>query len=195
MTKAELIDKHRHWNLHDDWWASTYDDFKADMGDIGIRVHRMYFSGFASQGDGACFEGEVDNWELFLQSLGCDQPVLAQHAENSWNFSVRHQGPYCHAYSTRFEHILSMPDGYTDDEFIRHFSPYPHPETDFRSQAWLAVLSQFAGRDFEQEFTDAFRGHMQQLYKRLEDEHDYLTSDVVVWASLEANDMTEEELK
>ena len=81
-----------------------------------------------------------------------------------------------------------MPDGYDTEEFIDYFSPYTE---DFRSQAWVAVINGFTN-NFEQEFTDAFKDHMRQLYKDLEAEYDYLTSDEVVWESLEVNEMTDE---
>jgi hypothetical protein len=57
-----LIDKYRHINVeHVEWWDSEYDCFKQDMAEVGIEVDNIYFSGFWSQGDGACFEGKIDN--------------------------------------------------------------------------------------------------------------------------------------
>jgi len=49
-------------NLHDlntsyDWDQFITDDFKEKMNAIGFVVSNTYFSGFWSQGDGACFEG------------------------------------------------------------------------------------------------------------------------------------------
>jgi hypothetical protein len=183
-----LIEKHRDINTDEGWWESTYDSFTEDMALIGIRVDKMYFSGFWSQGDGACFEGCVEDWELFLKTLGHIDPTLIAHAKEAWRFSTNHRsGNYYHAYSTSFDGDLAMPDGYSDDLFICYYSPYP--EDDFRSQAWLAIITQYANTDFEEEFTNTFRDHMNALYKRLGEEYDYLTSDEVVWESIVANEL------
>ena len=49
---------------HDDWWDCTYEDFQIICGIIGIELGTtrgrrpdISFSGFCSQGDGACFAG------------------------------------------------------------------------------------------------------------------------------------------
>lgn len=189
MTKDELIEKYRYWNVEGvEWWDCTYSDFIERMKDIGIAVDRIYFSGFWSQGDGACFEGSVSDWDLFLRSLGYTDKVLVQHAMEHWSFGVSHYGFYYNANCTICSGELPMPDGYDTEEFIDYFSPYTE---DFRSRAWVSALSGFT-TDFEQEFTDAFKDHMQQLYKDLEAEYDYLTSDRAVWEALEANEMTGE---
>ena len=189
MTKDELIDKYRDINTHHEWWECTYDCFKADMEAIGISVDNMYFSGFWSQGDGACFEGEVTDWDLFLPTMGITNDVLVEFIRNHWSFSVSHSGHYYHENCTSFLGELPMPDDYDTEEFIDNFSPYTE---DFRSKAWLAVLRGFDFSSMEETFRDAFKDHMRQLYRDLEKEYDYLTSDEAVWESLEANEMTDE---
>jgi hypothetical protein len=197
MTKDQLIDKYRDINVeHTDWWGCTYDNFKEDMGDIGIRVDDIYFSGFSSQGDGACFEGTVDHWELFLKSLGYVNHVLVQHAAYAWSFRVSHSGHYYHENCTRFDGDLAMPDGYDNDRFVEYYCPHSIAKEPLRGKAWLAVIESYSRNNFEQEFTDAFKDHMRRLYEQLEAEYDYLTSDEVVWDTIVANeldDITEED--
>ena len=193
MTKDELIDKHRYWNVeHIDWWDCTYDDFKKQMTAIGIRVDRMYFSGFSRQGDGACFEGRVEDWSLFLPKVEITNDVLVEFIRNHWSFRVEHSGRYYHENCTFFSTDMPNPDGESDDWFLERYGPYPWDADDIRSKAWLAVLRGFDFSSMEEMFRDAFKDHMRQLYKNLEKEHDYLTSDEVVWESLEANEMTDE---
>jgi hypothetical protein len=193
MTKDELIEKYRYWNVEDfDWWDCTYDDFKVSMTAVGIRVDRMYFSGFCSQGDGACFEGHVEDWGLFLQSLGYDSPALLALADTGWRFSVTHSGHYYHQNCTSFTvcmNTLDCNDAIDNKEFAEVFSPY---KSDLQTAAWMAVIAAYSRDTLVEQFTEAFKGHMRELYKDLEAEHDYLTSDEVVWESLEANDMTDE---
>jgi hypothetical protein len=50
-------EQYREHNLDYDWWDSVYDDAKTIAALFGLRIDRIYFSGFWSQGDGACFEG------------------------------------------------------------------------------------------------------------------------------------------
>ena len=69
--KTRVLEEYKDFNTAGfEWWDSVYESFKEDMRNIGVEVDRMYFSGFWSQGDGACFEGEVKAWELFLPTIG-----------------------------------------------------------------------------------------------------------------------------
>jgi hypothetical protein len=189
----EILDKHRHWNVdHIEWWDAVYDDFKADMDKVGIDVHRMYFSGFCSQGDGACFEGSVFSWEDFLPSLGHTSPALITLANTGWRFSVEHKGRYYHENSTRFDACLNTLDCHdADDEedFASVFSPY---KSEIQTAAWMALIADYKRLDIEEEFEEAFKGHMRDLYNRLEVEYDALTSDESVLEALHANDMLDE---
>jgi hypothetical protein len=191
--RDEILDKHRHRNVdHFEWWDVVCDDFKADMGAIGIEVERMYFSGFSSQGDGACFEGRVYDWPKFLESIGYSCPALIWLAGNSWGFSVAHRGHYCHENCVQFSSDMASPEHYSEsemDEFVYAHSPY---NTDIQNAAFVAILQGYDYGSLEAEFTEAFKGHMRDLYSRLEIEYDALTSDEYVLASLDANDMLTE---
>lgn len=192
--RDEILDKHRHYNIeHLDWWDGVYDVFRRDMDAIGIEVDKMYFSGFWSQGDGACFEGRVFSWEDFLPSLGHKNPALISLADSSgWKFSVGHSGHYYHENCTDFHTCLATLDCHdADDEehFALCFSPY---KSEIQTAAWMALIADYKYGDLEQEFTEAFKDHMRELYNRLEVEYDHLTSDESVLEALDANDMLEE---
>ena len=61
------IDKYRHINVDGiDWWEYIENEFIESMELVGIDVSKIYFSGFWSQGDGACFDGRIGNTKLFL---------------------------------------------------------------------------------------------------------------------------------
>lgn len=189
--KDKILDEHRHWNVeHIDWWDCVYEQFKADMSEIGIDVERMFFSGFWSQGDGACFEGDVYDWELFLKSLGYTEPALMTHATKHFALRVDHRGHYYHENCTIFGSDIPLPRHDEDEDFIHDYSP--HERDSLQEAVWLALLNGYSGESFEREFAEAFKDHMRDLYKRLEEEYDYLTSDEAVLDSLEANDQLEE---
>jgi hypothetical protein len=191
--RDEILDKHRNYNTeHLDWWDSVYDDFKADMDTVGIDAEDMYFSGFWSQGDGACFEGRVSNWDAFLRSCGYECPALISLAEQAWLFRVEHRGHYYHENCTSFIYDMASPSDYCYselDEFVHAYSPYT---TDIQNAVFLTVLQGYDYDSLYSEFEKEFKSHMRSLYRRLEVEYDHLTSDESVLEALDANDMLTE---
>ena len=187
--KSRILDDNRYWNVeHHEWWGCVYDNFREDMKAIGIDVDVMYFSGFWSQGDGACFEGRVCDWDLFLKSLGYTDPVLVNHFSQNASFSVKHSGHYYHENCTSFSMEFSLPEEFDEEDFLQ---VYGYGE-ELRDATLIATLSQYNGDKLEAEFTEAFKDHMRTLYRRLEEEYDHLTSDEAVLESLEANDQLDD---
>lgn len=186
--KDEILDKYRDWNVeHVDWWDGVYDCFKRDMADIGIDVDDIYFSGFSSQGDGACFEGRVSNWAKFLESIGYTCPALTALAAEAWRFSVKQSGHYCHENCTSFSSDMVNPNDYYEaalQDFVDTHSPY---KTDIQNAAFVAILQGYNFSSLEDEFEEEFKRHMRALYNQLEAEHDHLTSDEAILDSLEMN--------
>lgn len=189
----EILDKYRHYNTdHTDWWDTVYDEFRADMDNIGIEVHRMYFTGFSSQGDGACFEGRVDDWPKFLESVGYTCPALIALAEQAWSFRVEHRGRYHHENCTSFTSDMASPSDYRYselDDFVLAYSPY---KTEIQNSVFLTLLQGYDYDMMPDEFEQEFKSHMRDLYNRLEVEYDSLTSDESVLEALHANDMLDE---
>ena len=191
--RDEILDNHRHWNVeHTEWWDVVYDDFKHDMLGVGIEVERMYFSGFGSQGDGACFDGRVFSWGDFLPSIYRADPALIALAEQAWVFRVEHRGHYYHENCTSFYADMACPSDYCYselDEFVRAYSPY---KTEIQDAVFLANLQEYNYDTLKDEFEEEFKSHMRALYNRLEVEYDHLTSDESVLEALDANDMLTE---
>jgi len=181
--QEKILDKHRYDETrYGLWWNSVYDDFKEDMKAIGIEVEDMYFSGFSSQGDGACFAGGVRDWELFLK----DQPEYAKllKVEDDLSLSCRHSGHYYHEYCTVFNGEINL-----GNDFDWATERLQYDACAIRNEAMFKLFD-----DFVRDATELFRYHMRDLYKRLEEEHDYLTSDEAVLERLHANDQLEDEL-
>jgi hypothetical protein len=189
-TQRRILDEHRDWNAHDNWYDDVYQNFSERMDGIGIYVEEMRFTGFWSQGDGACFEGKVCNWPKFLESMGCEDAVLIGHAAAAWSFMCRHTGHYCHENSVSFTCDLPLPDPEEyRDTFAEFYCPY---NDELRTAVWLTALDKYDENKISIEFEDKFKSHMRALYKELEAEYEHLTSDEVVLESLEANDRLEE---
>lgn len=100
---------------HYQWWDCSFDQFKAIGAAIGFDIENIYFSGFSSQGDGACFTGTVEyrkGWKAALAGICGDSEVLdiAQRWQDCQKGAfyclagnIRHTGRYNHEYSTRFD--------------------------------------------------------------------------------------------
>lgn len=168
--REALLNKHRSTNTEwDDWWESVYTQFQEDMAEIGIRAERMYFSGFWSQGDGACFEGFVENWSKFLTAAGYPELIEFKESFGDLNLGWEHDGHYYHEHCIRYTPQLDV------------HNPFDEKEEALRHAAWKTINGPF-GPFFSlgEEFEDFIREQMCDLYKRLEEEYDDLTSDEAV---------------
>ena len=184
--RGQLLERHRDAYVCDKWWDDVYEAFKEDMSAIGVYVKTIYFSGFWSQGDGACFEGHVADWVKFLTAL--DKPDAARAMADREDYTGvslawSHSGHYYHEHCTTFDADLAIDN------------PYDGAKQPLRRVAWEAVH----GIDgllapLEDEFVEFLKDKMRDLYKQLEEEHEYLTSDEVVTEDIlkhEENDIDE----
>jgi len=187
----KVAEANRSINTDHDWWDCTVDRFKEDMAAVGIHVERTYFSGFWSQGDGACFDGQVNDWGKFLTHLGYTDPFMIQLADNYWMFTCGHRGRYYHHKSVGYNEQAPLPCNDEDEQFIKD---YLGIDEVLRASVALNQLAKYDEDTLCKEFRESFERHMQDLYRRLEREYDYLTSDTAVLEALEANELLEEEV-
>lgn len=184
---AALIDMHRDINVYHGWWDCIFDWVKEEQEAKGFTVSNIYFSGFCSQGDGACFEGSVLDSGLFMRehSLTDKYPWVAKLLDKGgeWNLRVTHQGHYNHSGCTefyfewlKFSHVLD-----TSIDLMASIIDVWDEELD----------KEIPG--FEDEVTRILRSAMDDCYRRLEQEYDFLTSDEQVREALEANEIYDED--
>lgn len=59
--QKKVIEKNRHINVEHEWYDFIFDNFIIEAKKYGFIVTSkdIHFSGFYSQGDGACFDGEI----------------------------------------------------------------------------------------------------------------------------------------
>lgn len=184
--RTALLEKYRYINVeHNNWWDCVESDFIEDMKQVGIQVDKIYFSGFWSQGDGACFVGSLDNALTYLNHHHADQfPMLRKLIEmgGAVRATSEHRGRYYHSSSVSINAEC--------EEFWQCANP--------KSELQEAVIQRWDGMvdkeivDFEAALAEQWRTYMDDLYRKLEEEHDYLTSDDAVWDTLEANELIEE---
>jgi hypothetical protein len=171
-----------------DWYDAVYEDFQRIAEILGIRLKTravqliggrtredpcIWFSGFWSQGDGASWEG----WYSYRKSAAADlrahapqdhtlhriaEKLQAAQRQNFYQLraEVAHRGNYYHAFT--------MAVSVTRE-----------------SSAGAEVIG-----DAETMVTEALRDLANWLYRQLEQEYDYLTSDAAVDEMLVANGYT-----
>lgn len=177
--REALLEEHRNTNVENiDWWDSVYEYFDEECKEQGIDIEKrarsrqpaIYFSGFWSQGDGACFEGRVGDWPKFLTAAGKPELIaLYQKFDERLTLSWTHRGHYYHEQCTSFSSDLYVPNPYDEET-----EPLQH-------DAWdVAYEEGNLFENLEEGFIEFVRGRMRALYRTLENEYDYLTSDETV---------------
>ena len=171
-----------------EWYDFVYEDFQTICGILGVtlatspvRHHgggtrdkpRIFWTGFASQGDGASFECSYAHAKGAPKAIRAHAPRDAElhriadalQAVQKRNFhqlhaTIRQRGRYCH------EHTMSIE--------VERDSPTWQPPTD----------------DAEDAVTEAMRDLARWLYRQLRSEYEQLTSDEAVDETLAANEST-----
>ena len=195
-----FIDKHRDINLHDCWWHDTvYDDFRLICSILGIELDAQEpsFSGFCSQGDGASWTGRYR-----AQGLGYVGLVEPLYTYDLAPAKIREHAPQDEELHCIADELCLLARIYGPTYAIvrRPSSNYVHSNTMCVSE-WSYYDDEIDMDDVDEKIIDhieeallhAFQALADWLYKTLEAEYDYLTSDEAVIDTLEANEMEEEQ--
>lgn len=171
--------------LDDEWFDSVFEDFEQICEILGVRLKtravplmgggtrqkpRIWFSGFWSQGDGACFEAFYSYRKDASRALRSHAPQDAElHAVADAMQAIQRRNFYqLHAdisHRGRYHHEFCM------EIFVERDSPTYQPMTD----------------DAEETLADALRDLARWLYRQLRAEYEYLTSDEAVDEVITAN--------
>ena len=149
--------------LYYDWYQDTINDFETILELIGYYNITCYFSGFYSQGDGACFSARFSREKRCLQKVKsyCPkeekildiveqiQSEIPLHEE----YEIKHSGHYYHEYCTNVYYL-------GDDE---------------------------KAEQLDERFLELSRQLMRILYEKLNTEYDYLNSDEAITEYIKAN--------
>jgi hypothetical protein len=171
-----------------DWFEFVYDDFETICAILGIRIKtrpvqlmsgqsrsdpRIWFSGFWSQGDGACFEAYYAYAKDCVHKIRTHAPLdkelhriadTLQQAQRRNFYQLKaettHRGRYYHEYCMAVS--------------VERDSP---------------TYQDIAG-DAEDVMIEALRDLARWLYRQLEQEYDHISSDEVVDETIIANGYT-----
>lgn len=167
--RKKAIESLQHVNVkHDFWHDNAIDDAKQIGALMGIDIDEVHFSGFWSQGDGACFTGTYAYKKGSVKAVKeyaprCEEVhsiaerLSSIQKDNFYKLeaTIKHSGHYYHEYCTDID--VRKDDNYPSD----------------------AVIIEVA---------DCLRDYMRWIYRQLEQEYDYQTSDEAIIDTIEANE-------
>ena len=166
--KEKALEHHRNWNVDwgYDWFDGVYEDAKNIAELMGIDIDNIWFSGFHSQGDGACFEGSFSYKKGMVKAVK-DYASLDKELHNiAIAIQELHRKAFYGAYGK-----------------VKHSGHYNHERS-----MWVDVDSEKGSID-EDAWRDVFADFALWIYRNLEKEYEYLTSDEAIAESLEANEV------
>ena len=161
--KTRALDKFRERNDFD-WEAEcVLEDAKEVAKILGIDIKKIYYSGFCSQGDGACFTGSYNH---------------VKHVEKL----IKEYAPL----DTKLHDIallleLSAPLRAT----IEHHSRYYHAET---MQITCYGMNDEEVTSEVDSLESALEGFANWIYQKLEEQYEWVNSDEAIKEMIDAND-------
>ena len=176
------LDKLRDWNVDAiDWWDYLYDNFKKKM-PLGYYVGRINFSGFWSQGDGAKFNGIVTkNHNQCLALLPCDLAAQVR----AFNAKCRLLG--IEEIVLEFHSKIDSSGHYEHSGCMSLDCPtFTHDWDDtlgdilMQSEFHELAQALYDCNEIDEAVIKEARGYADDLYRDLEKEYEYLTSDEAV---------------
>lgn len=197
LTPAAQQRAYENWNTLDyDWWDGVYEMAKEDGKERGFIIDDINFSGFSSQGDGACWKGYVDLpvfFNHFRERNDCpltpQQVLLLSSALEGIYDSHAGIGVsgnyYCHSGTMGIDWDHSYLEGGT--EIAK--GAYRGMDEGTFEEVWSLHAP-----DIEKVILQAARDFADEIYKNLGKEHDCLTSEEAFKEACEANgyEFTEE---
>ena len=194
----DFIDKHRDINVDYEWWDAVCEDFYEICKILGIELdaREPCFSGFWSQGDGA-------SWAGIYRAQGLGYTGLAPlHTYDQAPAKMREHAPLDEELHRIADELclLGRIYGPVCAKIRRLYGGnYVHSSTmqidnwEFYDDEKNEDMPDEIAEHVEGTLLELFRALADWLYKSLEREHDYLTSDEAVIETLEANEIEEDE--
>jgi hypothetical protein len=166
--KEKVLQKYHDINVDFDWWYdAVYENWIEDLKNYGFEDVKIYFSGFSRQGDGACFISNDINLSLLAEKLNFSTReinIIKALQEQGYIYSeLTHNSQYYHECSTCFV----IYDGYT-------------------RATWKRILKIVARLEIA--IKNLIIELSKDIYRDLEKEYDYLTSEDSILETLEIND-------
>ena len=182
--------------VHDDWYDYVYSMAIEDGKKHGFVIDNIYFSGFYSQGDGACWVGQVDvrQWlETHTQdSIGISAWChLIQENVISKHLQVSHvSNHYSHENTMRFGEIVDDTDRYEDDYTMQ----LPSIFKGMQIQNLFDIIESDDTcpykniEQIESAIEESAKDYARNIYQQLKEEYEYLCSEEMMLDHFNCND-------
>jgi len=173
--KQKAIESFYDLNVDYDWWECTYDDFKSLAETIGINVDlkKTYFSGFSHQGSGSAFTADISDIKTTLQAIQSEKWKEYAPLEKLEFYPVTKNmlriAPYCWGNIKPTNRETSV----NCELDIQSFGDCPNVQAEFENL-----------EEFMQDVADTLN---HWLYRALEKEYEYQTSEEAIIESIVAN--------
>ncbi len=159
-----------------EWYDGVYEDAIQIGKLLGIDIDNIYFRGFSSQGDGACFEGTFRASDLKRGAVKKHAPKDKELHEIAKEFErISKQFPFCN-YKVK-------QSGHYNHENCTDFTV---SIVDFE----LNEINTKEAADAETNLIKVSRQLMKWIYRQLEKDWNYLNEDKQVDESIESNGYT-----
>lgn len=154
--QQKVLNNYRDWNIQGEWWGFVYEDYQEKLATFGFLNADISFSGFGSQGDGASFTSENIDIEKFIskfpkESVQYFKPLIKKYKDILICKVKRTDSRYVHENTCSAD--ISFPD-------LEHT---PEDET--------------IANDLESLINVKRKELSIEIYKALQSEYEYLTSD------------------
>lgn len=194
--KEKARDNHRESELDYEWWDSIFDDAIAMGALIGIEIGTrrgskqpaIYFSGFSSQGDGACCEGEYRFKKGGVKALKAEAPARYEYGKPDGSLEwVNNPGnAELHRIAKGLQEVQSG-QFYQLRATFKQRGHYNHSGCT-EIEVWHDDDRYRDIGTAEEDVTQLLRDFMDWIYAQLKAEYDWLISDEQVAESIEANE-------
>jgi len=167
--KEKALEEMKDINTNYDWWDAVYDDAKEIGKLMGIEIDEIYFSGFWSQGDGACFEGTYSYKKDSVNAVKEYAPSDTEVQEIAKNL-----------FDIQKKHFYQLTAG------VKHSGRYSH-----ENSTDIAVFNKDSSSEYQvdcEELEKELRSFMKWIYSQLEKQYDYLSSKAVIEDTINSND-------
>jgi uncharacterized coiled-coil protein SlyX len=180
--KEEVLQKYGDINVDfDRWYDGVYEKWIEELKNYGFEDVKIYFSGFWTQGDGACFISKV-NIVNFISAFKDEIIKELNITEKQLNLIIKLQENYdfltykIKQFDTHYYHEYTIKADY---EYYLYPFQYHEKLYNFLEKTVYQL------QDF---ITEKARFYSRKIYRDLENEYDYLTSENAILETLEIND-------
>lgn len=202
-TQEKVLESHRQFNVDfDGWWDAVYEGWKEKLAEAGFEEVKIHFSGFWSQGDGACFDCTQFDVVKLATKLGLNPLEIKVLETMELSLSIDTINHHYSHYNTRRASVQSQYDMEDDTREILAATDLPLKISDdlstearefleFRlKHSDLPAINDPDGlvNEFQAGIEELRADYSKEIYRDLEKEYHDLTADEAVQEALISND-------